>query len=31
LSMYVERDATFLISCINAMYKEAKAVQKKYL
>ena len=31
LSMSVERDATFLISCINAMYKEAKAVQKKYL
>ena len=31
LSMSAERDATFLISCINAMYKEAKAVQKKYL
>ena len=31
LSMSVERDATFLISCINAMYKEAKAIQKKYL
>ena len=31
LSMSVERDATFLFSCINAMYKEAKAVQKKYL
>ena len=31
LSMSVERDAAFLIACINAMYKEAKAVQKKYL
>ena len=31
LSMSVERDAAFLIACINAMYKEAKAIQKKYL